>query len=60
MDSSIISNGAWIGEVEMEQRHTEPSCSFLGIVSIGLMHATPGEMKSLRSSAERIALMAKR
>lgn len=29
-----------------------------GRVSIGLMHATPGEIKSLRSSAERMALMA--
>lgn len=28
-----------------------------GRVSTGFMHATPGEMKSLRSSAERIALM---
>jgi hypothetical protein len=26
-----------------------------GRVSTGLMHATPGEMKSLRSSAERMA-----
>jgi hypothetical protein len=31
--------------------------SFAGSVSIGFMHATPGDMKSLRSSAERIALM---
>jgi hypothetical protein len=28
-----------------------------GRVSTGLMHATPGEMKSLRSSADRIALI---
>jgi hypothetical protein len=28
-----------------------------GSVSTGLMHATPGDMKSFRSSAERIALM---
>jgi hypothetical protein len=31
--------------------------SLTGNVSIGFMHATPGDMKSLRSSAERIALM---
>jgi hypothetical protein len=28
-----------------------------GSVSTGLMHATPGDMKSFRSSAERIALI---
>lgn len=28
-----------------------------GKVSTGLMHATPGDIKSFRSSAERIALM---
>jgi len=28
-----------------------------GRVSTGLMHATPGDMKSFRSSAESIALM---
>jgi hypothetical protein len=28
-----------------------------GNVSTGLMHATPGDMKSFKSSAERIALM---
>jgi hypothetical protein len=28
-----------------------------GRVSIGLIHATPGDMKSFRSSAERMALM---
>lgn len=28
-----------------------------GRVSTGLIHATPGEMKSLRSSAERMADM---
>lgn len=28
-----------------------------GRVSTGFMHATPGEMKSFRSSAERMALM---
>ena len=31
--------------------------SLTGNVSIGFMHATPGDMKSLRSSADRIALM---
>lgn len=31
--------------------------SLTGNVSMGFMHATPGDMKSLRSSAERIALM---
>lgn len=30
-----------------------------GSVSTGLMHATPGEMKSFRSSALRMALMAR-
>ena len=29
-----------------------------GRVSTGLIHATPGVMKSLRSSADRIALIA--
>jgi hypothetical protein len=29
-----------------------------GSVSIGFMHATPGDMKSFKSSADRIALMA--
>lgn len=28
-----------------------------GKVSTGLIHATPGDMKSFKSSAERIALM---
>ena len=33
-------------------------CGFAaGKVSTGLIHATPGEMKSFKSSAERIALM---
>jgi hypothetical protein len=32
--------------------------AFFGRVSTGLIHATPGEIKSLRSSAERIALIA--
>lgn len=27
---------------------------------MGFMHATPGDMKSLRSSAERMALMLRR
>lgn len=31
--------------------------SFAGRVSTGLMHATPGEMKSFKSSADRIALI---
>lgn len=30
---------------------------FGGRVSTGLIHATPGEMKSFRSSADRIALI---
>jgi hypothetical protein len=34
------------------------SSGFAGNVSMGLMHATPGDMKSFRSSAERMALMA--
>jgi hypothetical protein len=29
----------------------------VGRVSTGLIHATPGDMKSFRSSADRIALM---
>lgn len=33
------------------------SAGFAGKVSIGFMHATPGDMKSFRSSAERMALM---
>lgn len=31
--------------------------SFFGSVSTGLMQATPGEMKSFKSSAERMALI---
>ena len=42
----------------MEGRHTLISSgACFGNVSTGLMHATPGEMKSLRSSADRIADM---
>jgi hypothetical protein len=37
--------------------HTELSACCIGSVSMGFMHATPGDMKSLRSSAERMALM---
>lgn len=38
--------------------HTEESGALaLGSVSTGFIHATPGEMKSFRSSAERIALI---
>jgi hypothetical protein len=33
------------------------SSDFAGKVSIGFMHATPGDMKSFRSSAERMALI---
>jgi hypothetical protein len=33
------------------------SSGFAGRVSIGLIHATPGDMKSFRSSAERMALI---
>lgn len=36
---------------------TEESSGLAGKVSIGFMHATPGDMKSFRSSAESIALM---
>jgi hypothetical protein len=36
---------------------TLPSCGFAGIVSIGFIHATPGDMKSFKSSAERMALI---
>lgn len=40
----------------MEVGHTLISSgACFGSVSTGLMHATPGEMKSLRSSADRIA-----
>ena len=40
------------------KEHTELSSGFCaGKVSIGFIHATPGEIKSFRSSAERIALM---
>lgn len=38
-------------------RTSEFDSSFFGRVSTGLIHATPGEIKSLRSSAERIALI---
>lgn len=42
-----------------EKKHTSDFCgSFGGRVSTGFMHATPGEMKSLRSSDDRIALIA--
>jgi hypothetical protein len=33
------------------------SSDCVGSVSIGFMHATPGDMKSFKSSAERMALM---
>lgn len=37
---------------------TPSVCGFAaGNVSTGLMHATPGDMKSFKSSAERMALM---
>jgi hypothetical protein len=36
---------------------TDEGSGAAGSVSIGFMHATPGEIKSFRSSAERIALM---
>jgi hypothetical protein len=38
-------------------KHTELSACCTGSVSMGFMHATPGDIKSLRSSAERMALM---
>lgn len=39
--------------------HTSDFLSSLrGNVSMGFMQATPGEMKSFKSSADRIALMA--
>lgn len=41
-----------------EGHSTELSVGFCGgRVSIGFIHATPGDMKSFRSSAERIALI---
>ena len=36
---------------------TDLSSLFAGRVSIGFIHATPGDMKSFRSSAERMALI---
>lgn len=33
------------------------SSDFAGRVSIGFMHATPGDIKSFKSSAERMALI---
>ena len=42
---------------QCEDEHTELSACCTGSVSIGFIHATPGEMKSLRSSAERMALI---
>lgn len=41
---------------ELWDGHTS-SAGFAGSVSTGFIHATPGEMKSLRSSAEIIALI---
>jgi hypothetical protein len=38
--------------------HTSSVSFAAGNVSIGFMQATPGDMKSFRSSAERIALIA--
>ncbi len=35
----------------------ESDCGLAGRVSMGFMQATPGEMKSFRSSAERMALI---
>lgn len=45
------------GRVGGSQRTSEFWESFGGRVSTGLIHATPGEMKSLSSSADRIALI---
>lgn len=41
----------------MTVRQTSSFVLFCGRVSTGFIHATPGEMKSFRSSADRIALM---
>jgi hypothetical protein len=48
---------AWTLSSVVTSYGLEDSCA--GSVSAGLMHATPGEMKSFRVSAERIALMLK-
>lgn len=56
MDSSIYQHALLRSRTFMRQ--TLLSSGFAGSVSIGFMHATPGDMKSFRSSAERMALMA--
>jgi hypothetical protein len=38
-------------------KHTELSACCTGSVSIGFIHAMPGDMKSFKSSAERMALI---
>jgi len=48
---------AWTLSSVVTSYGLEDSC--VGSVSTDLMHATPGEMKSFRVSAERIALMLK-
>lgn len=48
----------WCDNDAIRLDHTSECCgTFCGRVSTGLMHATPGEMKSFKSSADRIALI---
>lgn len=65
----MTSYGFYIGFVSMRLRRdgrfhgllrTDVSSLCAGSVSIGFIHATPGDMKSFRSSAERMALIVSR
>lgn len=56
MDSSVCECALADDQISRGEPTELSSCA-TGSVSIGFMHATPGEIKSLRSSAERMALM---
>ena len=53
----VVEDGCWPSRMTSNSRDSEveEGCGCVGSVSTGLMQATPGEMKSLRSSAERMA-----
>jgi hypothetical protein len=58
MGSVRLVNKTQGGELKIVETRTDgASRPFEGNVSIGFIQATPGDMKSFRSSAERMALM---
>jgi hypothetical protein len=58
MDSRLGPSASTLRGVPKWVIPTEVSSGAAGSVSMGLMHATPGDIKSLRSSADKIALIA--